>query len=87
MHPTGLYSVVAFSDHVEFLMVHMDDLVPLKYFPIRDCGVTAFSEAGHMFALAKMDAIDVYCSISFEKRVSCHGHMASVRTVYLLTIK
>lgn len=78
MHPTGLYSVTAFSDHVEFQMVQMDDLVPLKNFPIRNCTAVTFSESGHKFAVAKPGSIDVYSSLWFIKCFSCQGHLGPV---------
>ncbi|CAI6352733.1 unnamed protein product [Macrosiphum euphorbiae] len=78
MHPTGLYSVTAFSDHMEFQMVQMDDLVPLENFPIRNCTAVTFSGSGHKFAVAKPGAIDVYCSILFVKCFSCHGHLGPI---------
>lgn len=86
LHPTGMYSVAAFLDHVEFQMVQLDDLVPLKTFPIRGCNRTSFSESGNLFALAKLGAIDVYCSIMFEKCYSCQGHMGTVSVDYILSL-
>jgi len=74
IHPTGLFSIAAFSDYVEYQMIESDDLVPLKYYTISGCTECAFSRSGHMFALAKLDAIDVYCSVLFEKRFSCLGN-------------
>ncbi|XP_050063745.1 cilia- and flagella-associated protein 57-like isoform X2 [Aphis gossypii] len=78
MHPTGLYSLTAFSDHLAFQMVQMDDLVPLKIFPIRNCTAVTFSGSGHMFAVAKPGAIEVYCSLKFAKCFSCLGHLGTI---------
>ncbi|XP_025200516.1 LOW QUALITY PROTEIN: cilia- and flagella-associated protein 57-like [Melanaphis sacchari] len=78
MHPTGLYSLAAFSDHLEFQMVQMDDLVPLKIFPVRNCTAVTFSGSGHMFAVAKPGAIEVYCSLMFVKCFSCLGHLGPI---------
>lgn len=88
MHPTGLFSVTAFSDHMEFQMVQMDDLVPLENFPIRNCTAVTFSGSGHKFAVAKPGTIDVYCSILFVKCFSCHGHLGpvSITRIYALII-
>lgn len=83
MHPTGLYSLTAFSDHLAFQMVQMDDLVPLKIFPIRNCTAVTFSGSGHMFAVAKPGAIEVYCSLKFAKCFSCLGHLGTVNTAYI----
>jgi cilia- and flagella-associated protein 57 len=78
LHPTGLYSLAAFLDHLEFQMVQMNDLVPLKIFPFRNCTAVTFSGSGHMFAVAKPGAIDVYCSLMFVKCFSCLGHLGPV---------
>ncbi|XP_060845459.1 cilia- and flagella-associated protein 57-like [Rhopalosiphum padi] len=78
LHPTGLYSLAAFLDHLEFQMVQMNDLVPLKIFPFRNCTAVTFSGSGHMFAVAKPGAIDVYCSLMFVKCFSCLGHLGPI---------
>ncbi|VVC30817.1 WD40/YVTN repeat-like-containing domain,WD40-repeat-containing domain [Cinara cedri] len=78
IHPNGLYSVATFMDHAEYQMIQLDDLVPLKYFPIAGYNLCSFSDSGHMFALGKKNAIDVYCSIMFEKLFSCQEHFQSV---------
>lgn len=78
MHPSGLYSLAAFSDHVEYQMVMTNDLVPLRRLSFGSCSMSAFSTTGHLFALAKLDAIEVYCSVMFEKRFSCFGNLGAV---------
>lgn len=81
IHPTGLYSVATFTNHVEYQMVQLNDLVPLKYFPVTGYGLCSFSGSGHMFALGKRGAIDVYCSVVFEKLFSCQDHFQTVSIV------
>lgn len=84
IHPTALYSVVAFADHVEFQIIRVNDLVPLKDFQIRDCNLTVFSGAGHMFALAKPSGeIEVYSTLKFEKCFSCSIRLSPVSNTFI----
>ncbi|XP_050439079.1 cilia- and flagella-associated protein 57-like [Adelges cooleyi] len=74
LHPTGLYSLATFISKVEFQLVQMEGLKEWKKFAIMDCNLTAFSNSGHMFALANHHKVDVFCGVLFEHRFTLRGH-------------
>lgn len=80
LHPSGLYSVAAFTGKVEFQLVHTEGLKPWREFAVTSCNLTEFSASGHMFALANRFDVDVYCSVRFEKMFTYKGHSNTVGT-------
>lgn len=78
LHPSGLYSVAAFTGKVEFQLVHTDGLKAWREFAVTSCNLTEFSTSGHMFALANQYDVDVYCSVTFEKVFMYRGHSNTV---------
>lgn len=86
LHPSGLYSVAAFTGKVEFQLVHTEGLKAWREFTVTYCNLTEFSTSGHMFALANQFDIDVYCSVTFEKRFMFKGHSNIVNIKQLLNI-
>ncbi|XP_050527908.1 cilia- and flagella-associated protein 57-like [Daktulosphaira vitifoliae] len=74
VHPTGLYSLASFISKVEFQLIQMEGLKEWKKIAMMDCNLTAFSNSGHMFALANHHKVDVYCSVIFEHRYTLRGH-------------
>ncbi|XP_050424212.1 cilia- and flagella-associated protein 57-like [Adelges cooleyi] len=81
LHPTGLYSIAAFTGKVEFQLVHMDGLKRWREFVVTSCNLTEFSTSGHMFALANQFDVDVYCSVTFEKRFTYKGHSNTISAI------
>lgn len=80
LHPSGLYSVAAFTGKVEFQLVHTEGLKAWREFAVTSCNLTEFSTSGHLFALANQFDVDVYCSVTFEKRFTYKGHSNTVST-------
>eukprot|EP00102_Acyrthosiphon_pisum_P002329 XP_001943650.2 PREDICTED: cilia- and flagella-associated protein 57-like [Acyrthosiphon pisum] len=78
LHPSGLYSVAAFTGKVEFQLVHTEGLKSWREFAVTSCNLTEFSMSGHMFALANQFDVDVYCSVKFEKRFTYKGHSNTI---------
>ncbi|KAF0763554.1 cilia- and flagella-associated protein 57 [Aphis craccivora] len=78
LHPSGLYSVAAFTGKVEFQLVHTNGLKAWREFAVTSCNLTEFSTSGHMFALANLFDVDVYCSVKFEKRFTFKGHSNTI---------
>ncbi|XP_025202982.1 cilia- and flagella-associated protein 57-like [Melanaphis sacchari] len=75
LHPTGSYAVVAFQDRVVFNVIYDSvALKPRREFPADNCHLVRFSLSGHMFAVINNLVIDVYCSITFDKRFTLSGH-------------
>ncbi|KAK5641374.1 hypothetical protein RI129_009921 [Pyrocoelia pectoralis] len=74
LHPTGLYTVVGFSDKLRFMTIMIDDFVTTREFPIRNCRSCSFSSMGHYFAATNANLIQVYCTITFENIFNLKGH-------------
>ncbi|XP_060845642.1 cilia- and flagella-associated protein 57-like [Rhopalosiphum padi] len=75
LHPTGSYAVVAFQDRVVFNVIYDSvALKPRREFPAANCYLVRFSLSGHMFAVINDLVVDVYCSITFDKRFTLTGH-------------
>jgi cilia- and flagella-associated protein 57 len=79
LHPTGSYAVVAFQDRVVFNVIYDSvALKPRREFPAANCYLVRFSLSGHMFAVINDLVVDVYCSITFDKRFTLTGHKNKV---------
>ncbi|KAI4457029.1 cilia- and flagella-associated protein 57 [Holotrichia oblita] len=78
LHPTGLFTIVGFSDKLRFLTILMDDFSTTREFPVRNCKLCSFSNLGHLFAAANGNVIQVYSSISFEHMFNLKGHNGRV---------
>ncbi|XP_050529265.1 cilia- and flagella-associated protein 57-like [Daktulosphaira vitifoliae] len=74
LHPTGLYCVTSFRSKVVFQLVRPKSLNIWRKFPVRDCPIVQFSSSGHMFSIINNLKVEIYCSVTFEKRFECIGH-------------
>ncbi|XP_050525213.1 cilia- and flagella-associated protein 57-like isoform X2 [Daktulosphaira vitifoliae] len=81
LHPSGLYSIAAFTGKVEFQLVYTEGLKRWREFSITSCNLTEFSMSGHMFALANQFDVDVYCSVTFEKRFTFKAHSQKITRI------
>lgn len=81
LHPTGLYTIVGFSDKLRFLTIMIDDFVTTREFPIRNCRECAFSSMGQFFAATNGNLIQVYCTTTFENLFNLKGHNGKVCTI------
>ncbi|XP_046473446.1 cilia- and flagella-associated protein 57 [Neodiprion pinetum] len=78
IHPTGHFCLVGFSDKLRFMIILIDDLVPMQEFPIRNCKDVAFSYNGHLFAAVNGNIIQVYTTIGFRNLFVLKGHTGRI---------
>ncbi|XP_061743732.1 cilia- and flagella-associated protein 57 isoform X2 [Nerophis ophidion] len=74
LHPTGLFILVGFSDKLQLMGLHMDDICTLKDFTIQSCRECSFSHGGHLFAAASGNVIHIYSLTSFQNIHNLKGH-------------
>ncbi|KAJ8735588.1 hypothetical protein PYW07_007208 [Mythimna separata] len=78
LHPTGLFSIVGFSDKLRFMVVLIDDFEVMREFPIRNCKQAKFSSNGHLFAAVNGQVIQVFSSVSFHNCFNLKGHNGKI---------
>ncbi|XP_029340916.1 cilia- and flagella-associated protein 57-like [Acyrthosiphon pisum] len=79
LHPTGSYAIVAFRDRVVFNVIYdCMALKPRREFTAENCHLVRFSVSGHMFAVVNDLVVDIYCSVTFDKRFTLTGHKNKV---------
>ncbi|XP_050501847.1 cilia- and flagella-associated protein 57 [Diabrotica virgifera virgifera] len=78
LHPTGLYTVIGFSDKLRFMTIMIDEIVLTKEFSIRNCEMTRFSHMGHLFAAANGTVIQIYSAVTFELMYMLKGHNGKI---------
>lgn len=79
LHPTGSYAIVAFKDRVMFNVIYDSvALKPRQEFAAANCHLVRFSLSGHMFAVVNDLIIDIYCSVTFDRRFTLIGHKNKV---------
>lgn len=79
LHPTGSYVIVAFQDRVVFNVIYdYMALKPRREFAAKNCHLVRFSLSGHMFAVVNDLVVDIYCSVTFDKRFTLKGHKNKV---------
>nr|CAD7403161.1 unnamed protein product [Timema cristinae] len=81
LHPTGLFTVIGFSDKLRFMILLIDDIHPVREFPVRSCQECVFSTSGHLFAAVNGNVIQMYSSVSFQNIYNLKGHNGKVRGV------
>nr|CAD7587153.1 unnamed protein product [Timema genevievae] len=81
LHPTGLFTVIGFSDKLRFMILLIDDIQPVREFPVRSCQECVFSTSGHLFAAVNGNVIQMYSSVSFQNIYNLKGHNGKVRSV------
>jgi hypothetical protein len=74
----GLYTMIGFSDKLQFMVLTLDDIHPCREFPVRGCRECCFSNNGHLFAAVNGNTIQVYSSVSFENLYNLKGHNGKV---------
>jgi WD40 repeat protein len=82
LHPSGLYLLVGFSDKLRLMNILMDDLRPVREFPIRACKECRFSNGGHVFAAAHGNIVQIYSTWTFENLENLKGHNGKIRSLY-----
>ncbi|KAJ9581157.1 hypothetical protein L9F63_023662, partial [Diploptera punctata] len=78
IHPTGLYTIIGFTDKLRFMLLLLDDIQPWREFSIRSCRNVCFSSSGHMFSAVNGNTIHIFSSISFESIHILKGHSGKV---------
>nr|XP_061794087.1 cilia- and flagella-associated protein 57 isoform X2 [Nerophis lumbriciformis] len=78
LHPTGLFILVGFSDKLQLMGLHMDDICMLKDFTIQNCKECSFSHGGHLFAAASGNVIHIYSLTSFQNIHNLKGHNGKI---------
>ncbi|ESO05498.1 hypothetical protein HELRODRAFT_77614 [Helobdella robusta] len=81
MHPRGHILLIGFSTCVKLLNIFTDDLQPFKVLPISPCTVCSFAHGGHMFAVAKMNIVEIYSSVNFQLVSLFKTHLDMVRSM------
>ncbi|XP_075215374.1 testes of unusual size [Lycorma delicatula] len=84
LHPSGLYTVMGFSDKLRFMILLIDDLQVVREFPIRYCETVQFSNNGHFFAAMNGNVINIYSTITFQLVHILKGHSGQVSTLFWL---
>lgn len=81
-HPSGLYLLVGFADKLRLMNILMDDIRPVKEFPVKACRECQFSTGGHLFAAVNGNTIQVFSFFSCELVANLRGHNGKVRCLY-----
>lgn len=81
LHPSGLYTLVGFSDKLRLMNLLIDDIRTFKEFTIRGCRECAFSNGGNLFAAVHGNVIQIYSTITFENVANLKGHNGKVKSI------
>ncbi|XP_023230610.1 cilia- and flagella-associated protein 57-like isoform X2 [Centruroides sculpturatus] len=82
IHPFGLFLIVGFTNHFDVYIIRLDDLTMIKQFATTGaCNQCAFSQSGHMFAVAEGNLIIIYYTLTFEKFVELRGHNGKITAI------
>ncbi|CAH8666324.1 unnamed protein product [Dicrocoelium dendriticum] len=81
LHPTGLYILVGFSDKLRLMNLLIDDIRTFQEFPIRGCRECAFSNGGHLLAVAHGNVIQIFSVTTFENVTNLKGHNGKIRCI------
>ncbi|VDD76062.1 unnamed protein product [Mesocestoides corti] len=79
LHPLGHFILVGFSDKLRLMNLLIDEIRPVKEFPIRGCKECAFSNGGHLFAAVQGNNIQLYSTTSFLCVNSLKAHNGKIR--------
>lgn len=73
-HPSGLHIAVGFTDKLRLMNLLMDDIRPVKEFPIKNCEECRFSNGGHhIAAVTQSSAIEIINTYSCEIKHKLRG--------------
>jgi WD40 repeat protein len=82
LHPSGLHILVGFADKLRLMNVLMDDIRPIKEFPVKACRECQFSNGGQYFAAVNGNTIVLYNTYTCETIGTLRGHNSKVRSVF-----
>lgn len=78
LHPSGFHIAVGFESGLQLLNVLMEDIKPVKDFPVRKCVAVKFSHGGQYLACANGAAVQVYDTYTAAPVATLRGHTDKV---------
>eukprot|EP01049_Picozoa_sp_SAG25_P000738 SAG25_NODE_27_length_21065_cov_19.427931_6_plen_457_part_00 len=74
--------LVGFSDKLRLMNLLIDDIRPVKEFPIKACRECQFSNGGQCFAAVNASVILIFNTYTCDNISSLRGHSSKVRSIF-----
>lgn len=77
----ALFAAIGFTEQLRYMIVLLDNIQPIRTFPIPECRLSSFSPNGQYLAVVHKSAILIYSTISFQVLKTFRGHGAKITSL------